>query len=305
MARSGNTGPEAPVLTFVNTPTYQAGPLTIEVWSDVVCPWCYIGKRRLEAALDLLASDLERHGTQAEPNVTEVERDGTQVERHEPDDIRDETDDIRVVWRAFQLDPSSPRPGEAGHGQGVAEHLGQKYGGGLQAGLAMSAQMTQVAAQEGLDFHLEDAGRGNTLEAHRLLHLAADLTASGAAGLQDRVKERLLLAYFTQGQDVSDPDVLRTLVAEAGLPAEHVERVLGSDDYAQAVSADQQQAQAYGATGVPFTVIDGRYAVSGAQPVEVFAEAIRRALADRQPRLVTVDAGATGATGEACGPQGC
>lgn len=271
----------------------QARSLSIEVWSDVVCPWCYIGKRRLEAALNLVATG-ERDGGDGPP---------------------DGADDIRVIWRAFQLDPSAPRPGEPGHGQGVAEHLGHKYGGGLQAGLAMSAQMTQVAAQEGLDFHLEDAGRGSTLDAHRLLHLAADLPGSGTVdrgdrpGLQGKLKERFLLAYFTQGQDISDPEVLRTLAAQSGLPAERVEQVLTSQDYAQAVLADQQQAQAYGATGVPFTLIDGRYAVSGAQPVEVFAEGVRQALADRQPQLVSADprgAGVGGpAAGEVCGPEGC
>ncbi len=252
----------------MSSPTQQTDPLTVEIWSDVVCPWCYIGKRRLESALEQVGGD-----------------------------------DIRVVWRAFQLDPAAPRPGEPGHGQSVAEHLGQKYGGGLEAGEAMSAQMTQVAAQEGLDFHLEDAGRGSTVDAHRLLHLAADVEndAGGATGLQDRVKERLLLAYFSQGLDVSDPAVLRRLAVEAGLPERRVEEVLGSAAYAEEVAADQAQAQAYGATGVPFTVIDGRYGVSGAQPVDVFADAIRRARADRAPQLVTVSS----AGADACGPDGC
>ncbi len=252
----------------MSLPNEQTDPLTVEVWSDVVCPWCYIGKRRLESALEQVGAD-----------------------------------DIRLVWRAFQLDTSAPRPGEPGHGQSVAEHLGHKYGGGLEAGEAMSAQMTQVAAQEGLDFHLEDAGRGSTLDAHRLLHLAADVEtdADGTAGLQDRVKERFLLAYFTQGLDVSDPSVLRQLAMETGLPQQRVEEVLGSQEYAEGVAADQAKAQAYGATGVPFTVIDGRYGVSGAQPVEVFADAIRRARADRAPQLVTVSS----AGAEACGPDGC
>ncbi|MGI8946446.1 MAG: DsbA family oxidoreductase [Ornithinimicrobium sp.] len=262
----------------MSEPTLSPGPLNIEVWSDVVCPWCYIGKRRLESALTQIGGE-----------------------------------DIPVVWRAFQLDPSAPRPGEPGHGQGVAEHLGHKYGGGLAAGQAMSEQMTQVAAEEGLDFHLEDAGRGNTVDAHRLLHLAAELESKGSAGLQDRVKERFLLAYFTQGHDISDPAVLQTLATEAGLPAARVEGVLAADDYAHDVAAEQAQAQAYGASGVPFTVIDGRYGVSGAQPVEVFVDAIRRAQADRAPQLVPVTAGASEqaagasgqAAGEACGPDGC
>lgn len=244
-------------------------PLTVEVWSDVVCPWCYIGKRRVEAAL-------ERVGDQ----------------------------DVQVVWRSFQLDPSAPRPGEPGHGQSVAEHLGQKYGGGRAAGLQMSAQVSEVAAGDGLTFHLEDAGRGNTVDAHRLLHLAADVETEGRSRLQDAVKERFLRAYFTDGMDVSDPAVLRSLAVEAGLPQGRVEEVLGTQEYADDVLADQAQAQAYGATGVPFTVVDGRYGVSGAQPVEVFAEAITRARADRTPTLVQLSA-ADESTDAECGPDGC
>jgi predicted DsbA family dithiol-disulfide isomerase len=248
------------------------GPLTVEVWSDVVCPWCYIGKRHLERAVEQLGDDAG----------------------------------VRVVWRSFQLDPAAPRPGEPGHGTDVATYLGEKYGGGREAGLQMNARVTEVAARAGLDFHLEAAVRGSTADAHRLLHLAATLDADGSQGLQDRVKERFLRAYFTEGQDVSQPDVLRSLATEAGLPAEQVDDVLGSTMYARDVLLEQQQAVAYGATGVPFAVVDGRYGVSGAQPVEVFAEALRRALADRAPQLVTVTAGAAaGQDADACGPDGC
>jgi aryl-alcohol dehydrogenase-like predicted oxidoreductase/predicted DsbA family dithiol-disulfide isomerase len=235
--------------------------MTVEVWSDVVCPWCYIGKRRLEAAIDELGGG------------------------------------VRVLWRSFQLDPSAPRPGEPGHGQDVATHLGHKYGGGREAGLQMSARVTEVAAGDGLEFHLDRAVRGSTADAHRLIHLAATLEQQGArAGLQDQVKERFLRAYFTEGQDVSHPDVLRALAVEAGLPVQQVDDVLGSSAFARDVLTDQAQAQAYGATGVPFTVVDGRYGVSGAQPVEVFLEALRRARADRAPHIVQVT-GVAGASG--------
>lgn len=264
------------------SPETTTAPLTVEVWSDVVCPWCYIGKRRLEAAVARLGAD-----------------------------------DVRVVWRSFQLDPTSPRPGEPGHGTDVATYLGQKYGGGRDAGLQMNSRVSEVAAGDGLDFHLEHAVRGSTVDAHRLIHLASSLDADGTAGLQDRVKERFLRAYFTDGQDVSRPEVLRTLAVEAGLPAQPVDDVLASAAFARDVAADQAQAQAYGATGVPFTVVDAKYGVSGAQPVEVFVEALRRARADRTPALVQVgaaaatdgsgaaDPGTPGADAEACGPDGC
>lgn len=265
--------------TSVQTTSEQktTAPLTVEVWSDVVCPWCYIGKRRLEAA------------------------------------VRQTGADVRVVWRSFQLDPTSPRPGEPGHGTDVATYLGEKYGGGRDAGLQMNARVSEVAAGDGLDFHLGDAVRGSTADAHRLIHLAAALDADGTAGLQDRVKERFLRAYFTDGLDVSRPEALRELAVEVGLPAQQVDDVLGSAAYARDVAADQVQAHAYGANGVPFTVVDGRYGVSGAQPVEVFAEALRRAQVDRTPTLVRVGAdgstpgpaGTPGADAEVCGPDGC
>ncbi len=252
----------------------QHSPLTVEIWSDVVCPWCYIGKRRVESAM----SQLEAGGT--------------------------DLGDVRVHWRAFQLDPSAPRPGEHGHGVGIAEHLGQKYGGGLEAGRAMSAQISGVAAGDALDFRLDDARVGNTFDAHRLLHLAADVEQeTDDHGLQDRVKERFLAAYFTQGLDVSDPAVLRELAAEVGLDVSRVDEVLASTAYGSDVQQDQAQAQAYGATGVPFTVIDGRYGISGAQPVEVFVQTLEKAIADRAPQLLTMSKASSDAA--ACRPDGC
>ncbi len=263
----------------------QSTPLTIEVWSDVVCPWCYIGKRRLESALEHVRA------TRGDPGG------------------------LQIRWRSFQLDPSAPAAGEPGHGVPVAEHLGQKYGGGITAGMAMSAQVSEVAAGEGLDFRLEDAVVGSTVDAHRLLHLAADLEhedredhgRTGLQGLQDRVKERFLKAYFTQGLDVSDAEVLRDLAVDEGMSGRRVAEVLRSTAYAQEVHADQAQAQAYGAGGVPFTVIDGRYGISGAQPVEAFVDTIERAMADRDPQLISVSGtdGKAGDAGGVCGPDGC
>lgn len=274
--------------TFSPGSAAQTAPLTIDVWSDIVCPWCYIGKRRLESAIEQVTEQISDRG---------VEVGGVP--------------DIQIRWRSFQLDPSAPAAGEPGHGVAVAEHLGRKYGGGIEAGRAMSAQVSGVAAGEGLEFHLEDAVVGNTVDAHRLLHLAGDLEhedledhgGTGVQGLQGRLKERFLKAYFTQGLDISDPDVLRGLALEAGMPTRRVAEVLRSAAYAQEVQADQAQAQAYGANGVPFTVIDGRYGISGAQPVEAFVSTIERALADRAPQLISVSGGAGGAG--ACGPDGC
>ncbi|HYH35171.1 MAG TPA: DsbA family oxidoreductase [Nocardioides sp.] len=233
--------------------------MQIEIWSDVVCPWCYIGKRRLERAL----ADF--------PHADEVE----------------------VAWRSFQLDPSAPREAT----EGIAEHLGAKYGGGAGAGRQMIDRVSEVAAEEGLEFSYHDARRANTVDAHRLLHLAS---SEGGPKLQGELKERLLAAYFTDAQNPADHAVLSDVAVAAGLAQERVAEVLASDEFADEVEADIVQATAYGATGVPFFVIDRKYGLSGAQPVELFAQVLERAWAESHP-LVHV----TGGEGDACGPDGC
>ena len=237
--------------------------MLIEIWSDVVCPWCYVGKRRLESALAAF----------------------------------EHADEVEIRWRSFQLDPTAPRSG-ADDPPGTAGRLSRKYGVDLEQAQAMNDRVSSMAAAEGLDFHLDRARGTNTADAHRLLHEAA------AHGLQGALKERLLHAYFTEGERIDDRDVLTRLSIESGLEAATVSRVLESGEHGDAVRADQNEAHALGATGVPFTVVDRRYGVSGAQPVEVFTAALERAWANRAP--VTVLSGAVaGADGEACGPDGC
>jgi predicted DsbA family dithiol-disulfide isomerase len=234
--------------------------LQVEVWSDVVCPWCYIGKRRLEAAIAGFEHPVE------------------------------------VTWRSFQLDPSAPASGGD-----MATELGRKYGGGREGALAMMAQVSAVAAADGLEYHLDRTTHLNTRDAHRLLHLAHEL---GGAPLQGVLKERLLRAYFTETEVVSDAAVLERLAVEVGLRAERVREVLSSSEFAQQVETDQAEAAALGATGVPFFVIDRRYGVSGAQPAELFEQALRQTWADRKPQLITPLVPGT-ATAEVCGPEGC
>ena len=235
--------------------------LQVEVWSDVVCPWCYIGKRRLEGAVARFEHPVE------------------------------------VTWRSFQLDPSAPVEG----GVDTATHLGSKYGGGREAALAMMEQVSAVAAGDGLEYHLDRATHTSTRDAHRLLHLAH---AVGGASLQGALKERLLHAHFTEGLLVSDPAVLERLAVEVGLPESRVREVLTSEEFADDVAADQREAAALGAGGVPFFVIDRRYGVSGAQPVELFDQALHQAWAERRPaRILPVVSGA--ASPDVCGPEGC
>ncbi len=232
--------------------------MKIEIWSDVVCPWCYIGKRRLEAAV----ADFEQRHAGA---------------------------DVEIVWRSYQLDPAAPSVPT----QTVAEHLGAKYGGGAAGGQQMIDRVEAVAAEEGLLFRLGEAQRAGTVDAHRLLHLAAE------EGDQGALKEALLAAYFLRAENVADHDVLARIAAGTGLDEVRVKEVLTTGEYAEAVEADIRQAAAYGATGVPFFVVDGRYGVAGAQPVEMFTQVLERAWTESRPALDVVGGD------EVCGPDGC
>jgi predicted DsbA family dithiol-disulfide isomerase len=136
--------------------------------------------------------------------------------------------------------------------------------------------MTETAAAEDLDFHLEDTVTGNTLDAHRLVHLARE------HGLQDAMVERFYRAYFTEQRSLFDTVSLLDLAVDAGLDRAEAEVVLQTDRYADAVASDIETARRLGVNGVPFFVIDGRYGISGAQPSEMFVDVLRRAAADHQ-----------------------
>ncbi len=229
--------------------------LRVDVWSDIACPWCYVGKRRLEAAIAQV-------GTRA---------------------------DVEVVWHAFELDPAAPPVRDSS--ESYATRLANKYGTSAAKAQGMLDNMTNVAAIDGLDFHFERVRAGNTFDAHRLIHLA------GERGLQDAMKERLLRAYMTEGEAIGDREVLVRLATEAGLDAEEVRGVLASDGHADAVREDEASARELGITGVPFFVVDRKYAVSGAQPADILATVLNRALDDQLP--------AEPADGAVCGPDGC
>lgn len=226
----------------------------VEIWSDIVCPWCYIGKRRFEAALARFAH----------------------------------ADAVRVTWRSFQLDPSSPRTFEGS----LDEMLARKLGRTVAEARAMNQRVTALAAEEGLEYHLDRARPGNTFDAHRGLHLAA------SQGLGAAAKERVLRAYFTEGAEISDHEVLVRLLADVGVDADAARAALAGDAFADAVRADAARARALGATGVPFFVFDQRYGVSGAQPADLFLEVLEKAYAERAPSMITGDGPAC--EGDAC-----
>jgi predicted DsbA family dithiol-disulfide isomerase len=215
--------------------------LRVDVWSDIACPWCYIGKRRLEVALDRFAH----------------------------------RDAVEVVWRAFELDPSAPK--EHDPSLSHAERLAKKYRLPVARAEAMIQQNAAIALDDGLEFHPELIRSGNTFDAHRVVHLGA------LRGLQDAVKERLMRAYMTEGQLISDQETLVRLASEAGLDPDEVRTMLASDRLSQEVRADEQQARQLGIDGVPFFVLDGRYGVSGAQPADLLLSALMEAWAGNQP----------------------
>lgn len=219
--------------------------MQVEIWSDVVCPWCHIGKRRLEAALAQFPH----------------------------------RDDVEVRWRSFELDPgaASEQADEPHRETDYRDRLARKYGTSPEQAQRMLAQMTAAAAAEGLDFRFDRARRANTFDAHQVIHLA------GERGVQDAVTERLLTAYFSEGAAVGDREVLQQLAVQAGLDADEVGAALRDQRFAESVRADEEEAAKLGASAVPFFVVDRAYGISGAQPPEQLLRVLERAWSERQP----------------------
>jgi predicted DsbA family dithiol-disulfide isomerase len=235
--------------------------MELEIWSDIACPWCYVGKRRMEAALAAF----------------------------------EHREEVTVTWRSFELDPGAPAEREGSH----AELIARKYGRTLEEVAAMDAQLTAVAAADGIEMRLGDIRSGNTFDGHRLIHLAA------AHGRQDAMKERLMRAYFTEGALVSDHETLAALAAEVGLPADEVRELLLTERHAEDVRDDERTAQAAGISAVPCFVIDRKYGASGAQDPAILLEFLRHGWAQRQPQPIAMMGDTGVAEGDACGPDGC
>ncbi|MGN6871007.1 MAG: DsbA family oxidoreductase [Solirubrobacteraceae bacterium] len=223
--------------------------MDVEIWSDIACPWCYVGKRRFEAAL-------------------------AQFEHR---------DEVRVTWRSFELDPAAPpeREGER------AARLAEKYGMTVEQAREMERQMTETATGEGLEFRFDIARSGTTFDGHRLIHLAAE------HGLQDAMKERLLRAYFSEGELMSDPDTLVRLADEVGVAEDEVRQMLASDRFAEEVREDERMAQAFGISAVPTFVVDRKLGVSGAHPPEALLQLLGEGWTRREPAPAIVAGGET------------
>jgi predicted DsbA family dithiol-disulfide isomerase len=228
--------------------------LRVDIWSDIACPWCYIGKRRFEAALRDFAH----------------------------------ADEVEVVWRSFELDPTAPAIRD--DGKTYAERLASKYRRSVAEAEGMIGNVVQQAATEGIEMRFDRARSGNTFDGHRLVHLAA------RHGLQGAMKERLLRAYFTEGQAMGDREALVALAVEVGLDGDEVRAALATDAHAAEVRADERLARELGISGVPFFVLDGKFGISGAQPAAALARALTEAYGQRE--VATPE-------GAACAALGC
>ncbi|WP_328497155.1 DsbA family oxidoreductase [Streptomyces sp. NBC_00414] len=235
--------------------------MRVEIWSDIACPWCYVGKARFEKALT------------AFPH----------------------RDDIEVVHRSFELDPGRAK----GDIQPVIPMLTKKYGMSEAQAQAGEENLGTQAAAEGLDYRTRDRDHGSTFDMHRLLHLAKE------RGRQDELIQGLYRANFAEERSVfGDDERLVELAVDAGLDADEAREVLADPAaYADEVRADEREAAELGANGVPFFVLDRKYGVSGAQPAEVFAQALEQAWVSHSPLKLIQPAGQGDA--EACGPDGC
>lgn len=221
--------------------------MKIEIWSDVVCPFCYIGKRKLEKAL-----------------------------AHFP-----QKESVEIEWKSFQLNPDL----KTNPAMNTLEYLAESKGWTMTQTREISAQLSEMAKTAGLTFDFENAVVANTHNAHRLLHLAKSLQKGG------EMKERLLQAYFTESRNLDDPETLIALGREVGLDGQKIKNLLESTQYEDAVDQDIYESRLVGVKGVPFFLIDRKFGISGAQPVEVFSETLEKAWAefakDNQPIQVS------------------
>ncbi len=216
------------------SPPSPGAPLEIQLWSDVVCPWCWIGEARLRLAL-------EQAGL---------------------------ADRAQITMRSFQLDPNGHD-----HPASVHQHLAEKYGKTLEQAREMTAQVAELGAELGLVMRMEQAIFANSGEAHQLIQLARE------TGRDLALMQRLHRAHFTDGADISDRACLIHCAGDVGIDEHEAEAALQTGAFAEAVIADRQAAERLGVQGVPFFVLDRRYAISGAQPVEAMVMALEKASA--------------------------
>lgn len=212
--------------------------MTVEIWSDVMCPFCYIGKRHFEKALE-----------QFEGRA-----------------------DVSITWKSFQLNPNAVTDPN----RSVNQYLADAKGISVEQAKQMNDRVTAMAAEAGLQYDFDKAIVANSFDAHRLSHLAKK------EGKQDAMEERLFRAYFSEGLNTADHETLVRLAVEVGLDAQVVRTMLAGTDFADDVERDIYEAQQVGARGVPFFVFNNRYALSGAQPPQLFLQVLQKVAADKR-----------------------
>lgn len=207
--------------------------IKVEIWSDIMCPFCYIGKRHFEAALN---------------NFPDKEN-------------------VEIEWKSFQLDPSIPES----TAENIYEYLAKRKGFSVETSIKMHENVTKMAEAAGLHYHFDKAKVANSYKAHRLIQLAK------TKGLGDVIEERFFLAYFTEGKDFGNEDVLKDLGKEIGLSLEEMNDALTNEEFSKRIRQDIAEGQQLGLTGVPFFVFNRKYGVSGAQPAAHFTDVLNAA----------------------------
>lgn len=210
--------------------------MKIEIWSDVMCPFCYIGKRNFEMALA---------------------------------DFPDK-DKIEVEWKSFQLDPTVPEVAT----DSQEDYLVKRKGMSREQVKGMLANVTEMARQAGLEYHLDKSVMVNSQKAHQLIQFAK------TKGLGDEMEEVLFRSFFTDGKNVADLETLKELGKEAGLDEKELESAFTDDQFKYKMNQDIQEARSIGVTGVPFFVFDRKYGVSGAQPSEAFLDTLSKSFTE-------------------------
>src|SRR5690554_1903005 len=212
--------------------------MKVEIWSDIACPFCYIGKRNYEKALESFA----------------------------------EASDIELEWYSFQLDPTIPMDGN--ESLDMASYLEQQKGMPASQIKEMFGNISEMGKNVDIDFNFDKAVIANTMNAHRLLQLAK------TKGLSNEAEGVLFKAYFTDGVDIGNLDELKSLGLSIGLDEADLDRVLNSDEFLYEVNHDIREGANIGVQGVPFFVLDRKYGISGAQPVDAFLDTITKAFSE-------------------------
>ncbi|WP_058308037.1 DsbA family oxidoreductase [Gracilibacillus massiliensis] len=220
--------------------------MQIEIWSDFVCPFCYIGKQRLEQALERFPEKL----------------------------------DVSIQYKSFELDPNAPKYS----GKNIHEALAAKYNMSLEQAKQANQQIAEQAKSVGLEFVFDTMKPSNTFHAHRISKYAATINREA------EYVNTMLYHYFTLSKDLSDPNTLRAITNDIGFDLDQVNKILEDDSlYADQVRSDQEEANKLGITGVPFFVINKKYAISGAQPIETFMQAIEKVVEEENQELESLN----------------